>query len=29
MRGFIDKQLRAGVSIGDAVGEAGNLEISF
>ena len=29
MRGFIDKQLRAGGSIGDAVGEAGNLEISF
>lgn len=29
MKGFIDKQLRAGGSIGDAVGEAGSLEISF
>ena len=29
MKGYIDKQLRAGGSIGDAVGEAGSLEISF
>ena len=29
MNGYIDKQLRAGGSVGDAVGEAGNLEISF
>lgn len=29
MKGYIDKQLRAGGSLGDAVGEAGNLEISF
>jgi len=29
MRGFIDRQLKAGGSVGDAVGEAGDLEISF
>lgn len=29
MRGFIDRQLKAGGSVGDAVGEAGGLEISF
>jgi len=29
MRGFIDRQLKAGGSIGDAVGEAGGLEITF
>ena len=29
MRGFIDRQLKAGGSVGDAVGEAGGLEITF
>ena len=29
MQGFIDRQLRAGGSVGDAVGEAGGLEITF
>ena len=29
MRGFIDKQLRAGGSVGDALGEATSMEITF
>ena len=29
MKGFIDKQLRAGGSVGDAVGEATSMEITF
>ncbi|NBR02436.1 MAG: DUF898 domain-containing protein [Alphaproteobacteria bacterium] len=29
MQGFLDRQIQAGSSIGDAVGEAGGLEISF
>ena len=29
LKGFIDRQLRAGHSVGDAIGEAGGVEISF
>ena len=29
MQGYLDRQIQAGSSIGDAVGEAGGLEISF
>ena len=29
MQGFIDRQVQAGSSIGDAIGEAGGLEINF
>ena len=29
MQSFVDRQTRAGSSIGDAVGEAGGLEINF
>ena len=29
LNGFIDRQLRAGHSVGDAIGEAGGVEISF
>jgi len=29
MQGFVDRQLKAGGSVGDAVGEAGGLEITF
>ena len=29
MQSFVDRQSRAGSSIGDAVGEAGGLEINF
>ena len=29
LNGFLDKQKRAGHSVGDAVGEAGGVEISF
>jgi uncharacterized membrane protein YjgN (DUF898 family) len=29
LTGFIDRQSRAGHSVGDAVGEAGDIEVSF